>query len=106
QHKYSPLFRIVHDLTKRYRDPRNIIFHDELSDLRPFISGKGFELLNNFSSTHGEKNIAPNSSSQNRSSAALNFPINAFHSFIVSHSWRAAANLAWRRRLRCMMGWL
>jgi hypothetical protein len=65
-------FRIGHALFERFRDPGIIIFRDKLGDLRPLASGKGFELLDNFSGTHGEKNIAPNRSSQNRSSPALN----------------------------------
>ena len=52
-------------LSEFRRDPIShslgiIIFHDKLDDLCPFASGKGFELLDNFSATHGEKNISPN----------------------------------------------
>jgi hypothetical protein len=56
----SPGFRIGHALFERFMDPGIIIFHDKLGDLRPLAGGKGFELLDNFSGTHGEKNIAPN----------------------------------------------
>jgi len=65
-------FRIGHALLERFGDPRVIIFHGKPGDLCAFASGKRFEPLDNFGGTHGEKNIAPNSSSQNRSSTALN----------------------------------
>jgi hypothetical protein len=63
----SPGFRIGHALLERFGDPRIIIFHNELSDSCPLAGGKGFELLDDFSGAHAEKNTVPHYSPLNRS---------------------------------------
>jgi hypothetical protein len=55
----SSSFRIGHPLLERLRDPGIVIFHDKLGGSYPFARGKGFELFDHLSGTHGEKSIAP-----------------------------------------------
>jgi len=55
---------IGHSFLKRFGDPRIIIFHDELSHLRPFARGKSFKLLDDFCCTHVDEIIASGRSAQ------------------------------------------